>query len=214
MDKLLQNQFIAFYNLYGVAAQNINIKITTNQQCFELLDENKTIKLNSSFGSGNARYSNPTQMEIAIILYEKFIYNLPDLFQKGKERCDAILYTEQNKYFLLAELKCTKQKQLSKAKRKAVAQLTDSLELLLTVKEIETFIHQFYIKQCCFFYKPSIAPQPIKVVEAFNRLKNLPPIGGLQISNQKIESYGFELYQYTSQQVYTFADTDKLEGIK
>jgi hypothetical protein len=202
MDKLLQNQFIAFYNLYRTAAQNI--KETTILQYFELLDENKTIKVTSSFGSGNARYSNPAQMEIAIILYEKFIDNLPDLFQKGKERCDVILYTEQNKYFLLAELKCTKQKQHSKAKRKAITQLTDSLELLLTVKEIKAFIHQFYIKQCCFFYKPSTAPQPIKAVDAFNRLKNLPSIGGLQISNQKIESYGFELYQYTNKQAYAF----------
>jgi hypothetical protein len=79
------------------------------------------------------------------------------------------------------------------------------LELLLTIKEIKAFIHQFGVKQCCFFYKPATAPQPIKAVTAFNRLESLSSIGGFRISNQKIESYGFELYQYTSQQVYVFS---------
>ena len=199
METLLKNDFTAHYGL--PISEATNITISTSASYFEIEDdENKETQLHLTVGNGMAAYRNPNGYAVSIINYDKFITGLPRAFQQGKERCDLIIYTTNQRHFLLNELKDRKPK--SKVRTKSIAQLLSSLTLIMNVPSIATFANTHTFRRCCFFNKQSMSPPTITATIAFNRLGTLVS-GGLKMSNPDIESLGFEFWEYSGSQVYT-----------
>ena len=200
MEILLRNDFTAHYGL--PISETSNISISTTAQYFEIEDdEYKETQLHFIVGGGMAAYKNTNSYDIIIINYDKFITGLPHVFQRGKERCDLIVHTTNLHYFLLNELKDRKLN--NKVRAIAISQLLSSLELIMNVPTIITFAKAHKFRHCCFFNKPAVAPPntSIKAPAAFGRLNRLTS-GGLKMSNPAIEAFGFELWEYSGNQVY------------
>lgn len=206
MEILLRNDFTAHYGLPISAIANISINTTA--QYFEIEDdEHKETQLYFTVGNGTAKYRNTNNYTVTIINYDKFITGLPDTFQRGIDRCDLILNTDNNQHFLLNELTDTQPKytvdfngKLGK-RNKAISQLLSSLALIMSVPSITTFANTHTFRNCCFFNKQSMSPPPITATTAFNRLGALVT-GGLRMSNPAIEAFGFEFWEYSGNQVY------------
>jgi hypothetical protein len=203
METLLQNDFIEHYSL-----QPYYISINSQQVSslsFAIADMNPGLKIFEPSSSapkdkGIAAYLNPNRLIVAIINYEKFIDDLPRDFQCGKERCDAIVYTKDNSNFILNELKNKKSKR--NAIRRARKQLSQSLKTLIDVPAIKEFVKNFNIKRCCYFNTmPLPQVQPIKAIQAFNRINNLST-NGFQKKDTDIESLGFEFWEYFGSRKY------------
>lgn len=211
MEALLRNDFTAQYGLPPIS-ETQNIGITTNLRYFEIEDDsNREIRLHEVAGNGVAKYSNPNSYVVNIINYDKFVTLLFQKFQEKKGRCDLIVYTENKKYFLLNELTDTNPQyvyphtnsrgnQIGKL-AKATGQFIESLKLLFDVDTIKSFVNQHELRECCFFNKQSNAPNPITATTAFNRINTIPS-NGFKMSNPDIESFGFELYEYSGTQIY------------
>jgi hypothetical protein len=204
MENLLKNDFTSHY---GLPSATVLIAHTRNAY-FELKDDEVLIY---PLNQGIAKYDNPRQLPITIINYDKFVTALPDNFQKNKERCDLIVYSEQNKYFLLNELK--DRKPVSKVRIKAISQLLASLKLILAVKTIKNYIDNFNVKQCCYCNKQSKAPPSIEATTAFSRV-NTYSKNGFRMSNPDIESLGFELWEFSGTQTYLFYKKEEPADIK
>lgn len=198
METLLRNDFTAHYGLpISVTA---NISITTTAQYFEIEDdEHKETQLHLAVGSGMATYRNIHSYTTVIINYDKFITGLPNIFQQGKERCDLIVHTTNQRYFLLNELKDRKPK--NKVRTKSISQLLSSLTLITSVPAIRAFVNTHTFRHCCFFNKQSMSPPTITATTAFGRLGALVT-GGLRMPNPDIEALGFEFWEYSGNQVY------------
>lgn len=200
MEKLLRNDFTTYYGLPISATANVSISTTT--QYFEIEDdEHKETQLHFIAGSGMAAYRNINRYTATIINYDKFITGLPHAFQQGKERCDLIVHTTNQHYFLLNELKDRKLK--TKVRTKSISQLLSSLTLMMNVPSIATFANTHTVRHCCFFNKQSMSPPNITATTAFNRLGTLIT-GGLKMSNSAIEAFGFEFWEFSGNQVYNF----------
>ena len=213
MDNLLTSRFIAHYAL---AALEIVVPFAdTNAERFELKDDAVMIYFNE--GEGVARYHNNNRLLIKVVNYESFHHALPNPFQQGKSICDLIVYTkETNNYFSLNELTDTNPLYIAdftnasgprEGKRnKAMRQLNGTLQLLITVPEIATFINTFQEKRCCFFNKqshpPITATVPLTVTTAFNRINTITE-EGFEMGFPAIESLGFSLYEYSGGQAAT-----------
>jgi hypothetical protein len=200
METLLRNDFTAHYGLpISVTA---DIRISTTAPYFEIEDdEQKETQLHFIAGSGMAAYRNTNRYTATIINYDKFITGLPHAFQKGKERCDLIVHTSNQQYFLLNELKDRKPK--NKVRTKSISQLLSSLKLIMNVRTISTFANTHTFRHCCFFNKQSMSPPTITATTAFNRLGTLITVG-LKMSNPDIEAFGFEFWEYSGNQAYSF----------
>ena len=198
METLLKNDLTVHY---GLPASTIaNISIATNAQYFEIEDdEHREIQLHLTHGNGMAAYRNINNYITTIINYDKFITGLPHTFQQGKERCDLIVHTTNQQYFLLNELKDRKPK--AKVRTKSISQLLASLTLIMNVPAITTFVNTHRFRHCCFFNKQSMAPSNLTATVAFNRLGILTT-GGLRMSNPAIEAFGFEFWEFSGNQVY------------
>ncbi len=202
MEILLRNNFTAHFGL--PISETTNISISTTAQYFEIEDdENKETQLHLIAGSGMAAYRNTNSYTTKIINYDKFITGLPHAFQQGIKRCDLIIHTTNQRYFLLNELKDRKPK--PKVRTKSISQLLSSLTLTMNVPTIATFANIHTYKHCCFFNKQPTSPPTITATTAFNRLSTLVT-GGLRMSNPDIEAFGFEFWEYSGNQVYTFLD--------
>ena len=119
METLLRNDFTAHYGLPISATTNISISTTASY--FEVEDdEHKETQLHVMAGSGMAAYRNINGYAAIIINYDKFITGLPHAFQQGKERCDLIIHTTNQRHFLLNELKDRKPK--NKVRTKSISQ--------------------------------------------------------------------------------------------
>ena len=200
METLLKNDLTAHYGL--PASTTANISISTTAQYFEIEDdEHREIQLHLTVGNGMAAYRNINSYTATIINYDKFITGLPHAFQQGKERCDLIVHTTNQQYFLLNELKDRKPK--AKVRTKSISQLLASLTLIMNVRAITTFANTHRFRHCCFFNKQSMAPPNLTATIAFNRLGILAT-GGLRMLNPAIEAYGFEFWEFSGNQVYNF----------
>lgn len=199
METLLRNDFTTHYGLPISATANISI--STTAQYFEIEDdEHRETQLRLIAGSGMATYRNVNSYTTTIINYDKFITGLPHAFQHEKERCDLIVHTTNQRYFLLNELKDRKPK--AKVRTKSISQLLSSLTLIMNVPSIATFANTHTFRHCCFFNKQSMSPPTIIATTAFNRLGALVT-GGLKMSNPAIEALGFEFWEYSGNQVYS-----------
>jgi len=200
METLLRNNFTAHYGL--PVSTTANISIITTAQYFEIEDDkNREIQLHLTTGNGMAAFRNTKGHTVIIINYDKFISGLPHPFQQGKERCDLVVYTSNQQYFLLNELKDRKPK--AKVRTKSISQLLSSLTLIMNVPAITTFANTYTFRHCCFFNTQSMAPTPITATGAFNRLGAMVT-GGLRMSNSSIEAFGFEFWEFSGNQVYNF----------
>lgn len=201
MDSLLKNNFTSFYQL---PISNLNIRQNTNSSYFELEDVDTVLTLSNIKNSGTAKYSNTNNLEVTIIDYDSFLSKLPQFFQDKKERCDAIVYTQNKSYFSLNELKDREidiNKKAKKVLKKAISQMLETLKLIKTVPSIDTFINSFNQKRCCYCNKQSNNPSPlIDAPNAFNRLNNLLP-DGIEMEHNEINVLGFRLFQYTGLQI-------------
>lgn len=198
METLLRNNFTAHYGLSVSATPNI--ALSTTAQYFEIEDdEYRETQLHSIVGSGMAAYRNTNGYTTIIINYDKFITGLPNTFQQGKERCDLIIHTTNRRYFLLNELKDRKPKK--KVRTKSISQLLSSLTLIMDVPAIAAFAHTHTSRHCCFFNKQAMSPPTIQATTAFNRVNTINR--GFKMSNPDIEALGFELWEYSGNQVYT-----------
>jgi hypothetical protein len=206
MKNLLENDFISHYGL--TASVTVNV-VPTNATDFDLKDDATLIYPS---GDGIAKYINPTNKKVNVINYESFINSLPASFQRGREKCDLIVYTSDLSFFLLNELTETQlpyvpdftQKdgtQRIGKRNKAISQLTQTLRDICAVYTIDTFIKKHKTKHCCFFNKPPLPPTGIEKLTAFNRLSLLTPYG-IHTRNSDTESYGFEFWEFSTPQTY------------
>ncbi len=207
MEILLRNDFTTHY---GLPVSTIaNISATTIANYFELKDDNTIIYTVN--GQGTAKYSNARAINITVINYELFFNSLSPVFIHGKEKCDLIVFDNNQEYILLNELTDTLPiyvppfvnthgQQLGK-RQKAISQLLSSLTIVMNVPSIAAFANTHTFRHCCFFSKQPVSPPPINATTAFNRLNTLIT-NGLKMSNPAIEAFGFELWEYSGSQVY------------
>ena len=196
MDTLLKNEFTAF-NALPLCHTNIRSNTTLNY--FEIEDLNRVVQIRSIVGSGTGKYSNPNNKDVVIIDYDGFLTSLPHAFQQGKKRCDIIVYTSDNSHIILNELKTGNPN--SNTLNKAILQMFSTLTEIVRVPVISAFINNFNVKKCCYSNKQSASPSPTIIATlAFNRINSLT-INGLKLSHPQIEALGFELYEYTGNQV-------------
>ena len=200
MDSLLKNDFTSFHQL---PISVLNIRQNTNLEYFELEDIDTVLTLSSIKDSGTAKYTNPNNLEVAIIDYDTFLTSLSHRFRQGKSRCDAIVYTQNKSYFLLNELKNRKivdENAFEEVLSKAISQMLKTLTLIKSVPSIDIFINTFAKKRCCYNNKQSNSPSSsIDAPNAFNRLNNLVP-DGIEMEHIEINTLGFQLFQYTGSQ--------------
>ncbi|NVO33064.1 hypothetical protein [Hymenobacter lapidiphilus] len=196
MEELFLVSYTAHYCL--PAASTTNFTLTTNAPYFEVEDDvNRELVLHNAVGVGMARFSNPKQLQLTIVNYDKFLTSLSKSFQNGKQRCDLILSSDSNEYFILGELKDRIPN--GKVRKGAKDQLIASLGIILKVVEIAHLASSKTTKRCCYFNKQSKAPTIISAVSAFNRLASLY-VAGFQMSCPDIEALGFDFYEYTGHQ--------------
>lgn len=211
MENLLNNDFKNHYRL--TSEPILTISYVTNASYFELKDDNVVIY--ETVNSGFAKYTNTNSIKVNIVNYEAFIKSLSHKFKEGRKVCDLIVYDDEKQHFLLNELtdtqlkyvhpfpkpKSTTGEQKPGKLAQATVQLLSTLIDLSAVVTIANFINNFQIKRCCFFNKQSHSPTPINATSAFGRINNLAP-NGFKMENKEIESYGFELYEYSGNQIY------------
>ena len=193
IEDLLTKDLIAHYHLPDTEITPLHLK----NSYFELDDiEGQGLTL---VNTGTAKFSNPEQLEITVIDYERFIdaINHP-IFQKDRGRCD--LFCTADDYFVLGEIK--KRQQISTARKKAKKQLLASLKTLNEVPQIATFMSSKREKCCCFFYKKPSDIAPLSAVSAFNRVNTYT--NGSKGVAPHITALGFEFYEYKSDNVFTF----------
>lgn len=196
MEDLFLVTFTAHYIL--PVAGTVNFTLTTTATYFEVEDDaSRELVLHSAVGAGMARFSNPNQLQLTIVNYDKFLTSLPNAFQNGKQRCDLILCSDSADYFMLGELK--DRIPSGKVRKGAKDQLIASLEILLEVADIARLAASKTTKRCCYFNKQSKAPAILSAVSAFNRLASLY-VAGFQMSSPAIEALGFDFYEYTGSQ--------------
>jgi hypothetical protein len=207
METLLRHNFTSHYLLPANAAANLSIG--TNAAYFELDDVNGETQLFTVVSNAPAVYHNNGIYDVVIINHDKFISTLPPVYQQKKKRCDLIVYTSLNQYFLLNELSDTASNYLdypdqagtrTGKKIQATKQLSESLDRLMNVPAIKTFINNFVIKRCCFFNKQPDAPL-VNALQSFNRFNTLIK-GGAKRANADIEAHGFELFDYLGRQSF------------
>lgn len=206
LNNLLELNFIAHYRLTTTGTVNV---VSTTKTNFDLNDDAVLVY---PTGKGIAKYSNPNNKEVNIVNFESFINSLPRTFQHRREKCDLILCTSDYSYFILSELTNTDPKYVSDFARsdgtfgigkrsKAISQLKQTLKDISDVSEIDNFIKRHSTKHCCFFNKQSLSPIGISAIIAFSRLSSITP-NGFKMSNPEIESFGFELWEFSGSQTY------------
>lgn len=205
METLLRNKYTVHYG--QPLCVRGTISKSTNATYFELNDDSTIIYQQKD--EGVAKFNNPAQKNITAINYENFVGLLSPRFRNGRGVCDIITLSDNNEDFLLNELSDTLMKYVlpySNAKgsqigkrEKAKEQLIKTLEDLLNVPDISSYISNYKNKRCCFFNKKSMSPAAISATKAFGRINNLTS-QGFKMSNSIIESKGFEYYEYSGEQ--------------
>lgn len=168
MKHLLENEFIAHYNMNQSKKTHTIQHISTTDKEFGLTDtEEKPLSL-CIISDAHAIYENPTEKVIHILGYDRFIGSFQKEHRFGK-RCDGILYDEVNGHVVFNELTtCMKEDSLDKPcdkkndsgkRAKAYEQLRNSINVVIAVKEICTFLSCYKKKVALFSYR-SFDPSP------------------------------------------------------
>ncbi len=194
MKNLLENDFIAHYKL----AVNVTVNIvSTTDISFELKDDTTLVYPS---GAGIAKYSNTAEKEVNVINYETFFKSLSSCFQQGKKNCDLIVYTTDFSHFLLNELTSTNKKK-GRKRTHSIEQMLQVLKEIWAVPSIKCFINSYSVKRCCYFNKKVQAPAiQIKAAQSFGRLRDIKC--GFKMPVPDIESFGFEMWEFSGNQTY------------
>ena len=208
MEDLLKTNLVAHFNL--PIPTTTNWFLQTAEIYFEVEDTHAgEIVLHTIRGLGMAKFSNFDALSVTVINYDKFITSIEDhLFKNGRQRCDILLNSNDNRYFVLGEIK--DRTIINKNSRKSVRkgakeQLLASLQTILSVPEIVSYLNSKIIKRCCYFNKQSASPVSLNAITAFNRLPNFHP-DGFKMSKPDIEALGFDFYEYTGEQTMTLTN--------
>ncbi len=202
MQDLLLNEFIYHYKLQTPTISNW--VINTNEPYFEVEDtDDRELVIHVIQGAGIAKFQNENNSSCSIINYDKFITSLPNEFQRNRSRCDLLMTSDKQNYFILGELKNSPE--IKQYRKRAKKQLLSSLKTLLEVPEILAYSKNIAIKRCCYFNKLSSPPIILNAVYAFNRLPNFFP-EGLQMPNDIINDLDFKFYEFTGNQVLNLTD--------
>ena len=182
----------------------INWFIQTEETYFEIEDTTVgEIVLYTTRGSGMSKFSNPDTLAVTVINYDKFITSIQDeSFKSGRQRCDIILNSNDNRYFVLGEIKdrsIFNKNSRRNVRKNAKEQLISTLQTILVVPEIATYLTTKVTRRCCYFNKQSASPAILSATTAFNRLPNFYP-DGFKMTKREIEALGFEFYEYTGAQ--------------
>lgn len=193
---------VAHYGLPVPTTTNWFIK--TVETYFEIEDTNAgEIVLHTARGAGMGKFSNSDALEVTIFNYEKFITSIKSTtFQTGRQRCDILLNSNDDKYFILGEIKdraIINSRYRKNVRKGAKEQLLASIRTILVVPEITSYLINKNTKRCCYFNKQSASPAILSATTAFNRLPSFYP-DGFQMSKPDIEAFGFEFYEYTGEQ--------------
>ncbi len=205
MEKLLLEDYTAHHNL---TTNLVSISQETNEPYFEINDIGRIINISYTKGDGMAKYDNSNKKNISIIDYDNFFTSLePSNFQIGKKRCDLIVHTKTDKtYFLLNELKernnvIFESDNIEGAKKQLISTLTE----IFTVQTLKDFINLFTNKICCYCNSYPKSPSTvINATSAFNRLNTIAA-DGLQLSEPRIEAFGFSYFEYKGNQTIKLA---------
>lgn len=190
---------------YGLPIPNTtNWFINTIEAYFEIEDTSAgEIVLHTTRGLGMGKFSNQYALDITIFNYDKFITSINhEPFKNGRKRCDILLDTSDNKYFILGEIKdkiLLTDRKIKNVRSEAKKQLLSSLQTIFVVPEIVAYINNKITKRCCYFNKQSASPVTLNATTAFNRLPNFYP-DGFQMSKPEIEAFGFDFFEYTGEQ--------------
>lgn len=184
--------------------------IQTDETYFEIEDTNAgEIVLHTNRGFGMGKFSNLDTLNVTIINYDKFITSIQDeIFKIGRKRCDILVSCNSDRYFILREIKDTTLitvKKVKNVRSEAKKQLLSSLQTILAVPEIVTYLTPKIIKRCCYFNKQSASPANLSATNAFNRLPNFYP-DGFKMSKPDIEAFGFDFYEYIGEQTMTLTN--------
>lgn len=199
MENLLRNDFTTHYGL--PACIEPNLAIVTDETYFEIEDTVlREIAIHTLVGQGMARFSNPNALRITICNYDKFVTCLPNHFQYGRKRCDIILVSDVDRYFIIGEIKDSPN--VKNHRKKAKKQLLESLTTLIAVPEILVQVNSKVIKRCCYFNKQTSSPTLINAVTAFNRLTTIFQ-DGFKMNHLGIEGHNFEFWEYLGGQTLT-----------
>ena len=197
IEDLLTKDLIAHYQLPDTEITPSHLQ----DSYFELDDIDGQGLTQVSTGTGSAKFSNPKQLEITIIDYERFINAINNpIFQKDRGRCDLCCTADD--YFVLGELKTAKSRNIKDRRKEAKQQLLASLKTLNEVPQIATFISAKRKKCCCFFYKKPSDIASLSAVSVFNRINTYT--NGSKGVAPHITALGFEFYEYKSDNVFTF----------
>jgi hypothetical protein len=190
MKNLLEKDFITHYGLTVSITVNV---VSTNNERFDLRDDAALVCL---FGSGIAKYENPTRKEVNIINYEHFFKSLPQSFQQNRKNCDLFVYTSDKQYFLLNEL-TNKGKKKGKKRVHAIRQMLETLEIISNVPAIQSFIQQYSIRQCCYFNKKSQAPMPVNATVIFNTIDTISEEEPTLSNEKRFDKFHFEFCEFS-----------------
>lgn len=201
-----------FYKYY-IKHNNLSNKFKkcekrNNYSYFELIDISKELHISKIPTNGMAKYENRASKSIIYFDYDKFLSSLPALLINGKKRCDAILYTYNDRsYFILNELK-DRDNSTPKKKRSirydAREQLKQTLQELYSVPEIRNYINSYANKICISSNSQPYSALPAiisSVLTSFNPLAVIAP-DGLNLPNSDINSYGFQYWDLIGNQSF------------
>ncbi|MEO8785698.1 MAG: hypothetical protein ABI378_01410 [Chitinophagaceae bacterium] len=182
----------------------------TTEAYFEIEDTNAgEIVLHTTKGFGMGKFSNKDVLDVTVFNYDKFITSIQEeSFKSGRQRCDILLNSSNSRYFVLGEIKdraIINKKSRRNVRKGATDQLLASLQTILFVPEIATYIKSKTIKRCCYFNKQSASPSILIVTTAFNRLSNFYP-EGFKMNKPDIEAFDFDFYEYTGEQTMTLSN--------
>lgn len=169
----------------------------TNQKYFEIEDCGEHLIIHHQEGLGMARFKNQDSLNLTIFNYEGYINRFSHNFQNGKKRCDFLLSSDEDKYFIVGEMK--DRNPFDDVGQGARKQLLGSLLTILNVPKIKAFIDTKPIRNCCYFNKQAIAPQEINATDAFNRINEVQN-DGFEMKDHKFKEVGFGYYEFYGSQ--------------
>ncbi|TBH71748.1 hypothetical protein [Aquirufa antheringensis] len=189
------DEFIKYYGIPNSQLHNLLQK--TSDLTFGLKDENKVVCI-TSIELGEAKYRNSNNKVVKIFDYDRFISSLDANFQRGRKRCDAVVFTQDKSNFIFNELKS--KQSFKQATLKGAVQLKSTLDTVLAVPILNRYIKLFKSKKCCFCNSISISPSQLNASQAFGRLSDLLP-NGAKLLHNGINKHGFEFWVFSGNQI-------------
>lgn len=217
MIDLLAQEFTAHYQLRRSKVEISNK--TTCEEHFDLDDGDENMIV--PYAKGNVSFEHAEQTEVEVINYEKFINSLQGTsFEKGRKRCDFILYEKGGTgdgFFILNEQTSTNKSTETLSKpifdkktkevlfpggkyEKVEVQLYQTLTTLKDVPGVSLFIKKYKRKICLMSYiireiqsddTPSVARKAFTVRYKKIEAQETAEKGALLV-HPTINSQGFE----------------------